>query len=135
MHLFNLWVKTSCQKESVPDLGVAYILTIQQPSWWAAPASPRMVTSQDANTKPSEQAAQSLGARCGYHEMPQAVRSLAAPAEVQHSFREACMRYMGVARGQGWETAWTVEGSLGEMVGALVDLALDPEWGGDHSPV
>lgn len=61
--------------------------------------------------------------------MSQAVGRMAVPAEVQHSFREACMRYVGVAGGQGWETAWTVEGSLGEMVGALVVLALDPESG------
>lgn len=40
---------------------------------------------------------------------------------------EACVRYVGVAGDQGWETAWTAEGSLGEMVGALVYLALDPE--------
>lgn len=48
---------------------------------------------------------------------------------------EACMRYVGVTRDQGWETTWTVEGSLGEMVGALTYLALDPEWGGGHIPV
>lgn len=47
--------------------------------------------------------------------------------KVQHSFSEACVRYVGVAGDQGWETAWTAEGSLGEMVGALVYLALDPE--------
>lgn len=38
---------------------------------------------------------------------------MAATAEVQHSFREACVRYVGVARDQGWDTTWTVEGSLG----------------------
>jgi hypothetical protein len=70
-----------------------------------------MVTNQDATTKPSEREAQSLDAQ-------QAVRRMAAIAEVQHSFREACMRYVGVARDQGWETTWTVEGSLGEMMGA-----------------
>lgn len=59
--------------------------------------------------------------------MPQAGRRVAATAEVQHSFSEACVRYVGVAGDQGWETAWTAEGSLGEMVGALVYLALDPE--------
>lgn len=31
----------------------------------------------------------------------QAVRRMAATAEIQHSFREACMRYVGVARDQG----------------------------------
>lgn len=60
---------------------------------------------------------------------------MAATAEIQHSFREVCMRYVGVARDQGWETTWTVEESLGEMAGALPYLALDPEWGGDHVPV
>lgn len=30
--------------------------------------------------------------------MPQAVRRMAATAEVQHCFREVCMRYVGVAR-------------------------------------
>lgn len=41
--------------------------------------------------------------------MPQAVRRVAATAEVQHSFSEACVRYVGVAGDQGWGTAWTAE--------------------------
>lgn len=60
---------------------------------------------------------------------------MAAAAEAQHSFREVCRRYVGVARDQGWKTIWTVGGSLRDIAGALEDLALDPEWGGDHVPV
>ncbi|EGV98059.1 hypothetical protein I79_006857 [Cricetulus griseus] len=87
-----------------------------------------MVTNQDANTKLSERATQYLDAPCGYHETPLAVRRMAATPVAQHSFREAYMRYMGVARDQGWETTWTVEGFLREMAGALTYLALEPKW-------
>lgn len=69
-----------------------------------------MVTDEDANTKPSEREStseqQSLDALCGYHETPQAVRRMAATAEVQHSFREACMRYVGGTRGRRPPGQW-----------------------------
>lgn len=65
-----------------------------------------MATNEDANTKPSEGAAKSLDALCGYspggyHETQLAVRRMAATVIAQDSFRETYMRYMGVSRDQG----------------------------------
>lgn len=50
---------------------------------------------------------------------------MAATAVAQHSSREAYMRYVGVARDQGWEKHGR---SLRNMAGALMYLALEPEW-------